>query len=199
MPAKESVRQKINGQESIRKMLRSGRRLDPGRVWEVVELIDGQPGKLTQLVECLWDEDPAVANRAADALERVTRDRPAQAQRWTEPLLGLLAETEEKKLRWNLALVIPRLKLTSPECCRAAAVLRTYLDDQSSIVKTSALHGLADLTRQDHALLPEVLDLLRVAGRSGTPAMRARSRNLLKEFEKSSWEEKQRTSLHKFR
>ena len=64
-----------------------------------------------------------------------------------------------------------------------AAILHSYLDDASSIVKTTALHGLADLTRQDPAQLPEVMDLLRVTGRSGTAAMRARSRILLKAFE----------------
>jgi hypothetical protein len=194
MPTKKGIRH-----ESVRQMLVPGGQLDPGRVGEVVELVDGQPRKVARLVECLWDEDPAVANRAADALERVTREKPARAQKWKEPLLGLLAEAGEKKLRWNVALLVPRLKLTVPECRRAAAVLRSYLDDKSSIVKTAALHGLADLTRQDPASLPEVLDLLRVAGRSGTPAMRARSRNLLKAFEKSGWEGKQRTSLHMFR
>ena len=148
-------------------------------------------------MECLWDEDLAVANRAADALERVTRERPAQAQRWKDSLLGLLVEAEEKKLRWNLALVVPRLKLTVPECRRAAAALRSYMDDKSSIVKTTALHGLADLTRQDCSLLPEVIELLRVAGRSGTPAMRARSRILLKKLENPKGK-KAGSSLHMF-
>lgn len=184
--------------ESIRQMLAPGRRLDVGRVCEVVELIEGRPGKLAQLVGCLWDNDPAVANRAADALERVTRDRPGQAQRWKEPLLGLLAEATEKKLRWNLALVIPRLKLTVPECRRAAAVFHLFLDDRSSIVKTAALHGLADLTRQDSESLQEVLDILRVAGRSGTPAMRARSRILLKAFECQKSKRQNRSSIHMF-
>jgi hypothetical protein len=184
--------------ESIHHMLEPGKRLDAGRVWEVVELVDGQPGKLAQLVESLWDEDHAIANRAADALERITRERPARAQKWKEPLLGLLAEATEKKLRWNLALLIPRLKLTVPECRRAAAVLRAYLDDKSSIVKTAALHGLADLTRQDPESLPEVIELLRVAGRSGTPAMRARSRILLEKLEQPSSEQRSRTSLHMF-
>jgi hypothetical protein len=32
--------------ESIPQMLAPGRRLDVGRVWEVVELIEGRPGKL---------------------------------------------------------------------------------------------------------------------------------------------------------
>ncbi len=179
-------------------MLEPGGRLDPGRVWQVVELVDGQPRKLGQLIECLWDENLAVANRAADALERVTRDRPAQAQRWKGELLGLMAEAEEKKLRWNLALVVPRLKLTPPECRRASAAMRSYLDDRSSIVRTAALHGLADLTRQDSSLLPDVLELLRVAGRSGTPAMRARSRILLAKLENPGKNKKTGTSLHMF-
>jgi hypothetical protein len=185
-------------EESIRRMLALGGRLDVGRVWEVVELIEGRPGSLEQLVECLWDDNPAIANRAADALERVTRDRPAQAQCWKEPLLGLIAETVEKKVRWNLALVIPRLKLTVPECRRVAEVLRSYLDDPSSIVKTAALHGMADLTRQDPGSLTGVLDLLRIAGRSGTPAMRARSRILLKELECSRQKLQKRSSIHMF-
>jgi len=184
--------------ESIRDLLEPGGRLDPGRAWQVVELVDGQPRKIAQLIECLWDENPAVANRAADSLERVTRDRPAQAQRWKGELLGLMAETEEKKVRWNLALVIPRLKLTQSECRRAAVVLRSYLDDLSSIVKTAALHGLADLTRQDSSLRPEVLDLLRVAGRSGTPAMRARSRILLEKLDNPRKSKRAETSLHMF-
>ena len=101
-------------------------------------------------------------------------------------------------MRWNLALVIPRLKLTLPECRRIAEVLQTYLDDPSSIVKTAALHGMADLTRQDPQLLPAVLDLLRVAGRSGTPAMRARSRILLKELESIRTKRQNRSSVHMF-
>ncbi|HEX3891371.1 MAG TPA: hypothetical protein VHW46_02265 [Terracidiphilus sp.] len=185
------------GHERVRQMLLPGRLLDAGRVREVVELADDRPAKLAELVECLWDDDRAVANRAADALERLTRWKPGQAQKWKGELLGLMTEAIEKKLRWNLALSIPRLKLTPTECRQMAVTLRSYLDDNSSIVKTSALHGLADLTRQDASLLPEVLDLLRVAGRSGTPAMRARSRILLKKLEKPE-KKYLGTSLHMF-
>jgi len=184
--------------ETIRQMLAPGARLDVGRVWEVVELIEGRPERLGQLVECLWDDDPGVASRAADVLERVTRDRPHQAQRWKEALLGLLAETSHKKVRWNLALVVPRLRLTVAECRRASESLQSYLDDPSSIVKTSALHGMTDLIRQDPESLPGVLDLLRVAERSGTPAMRARSRILLKALECDRKKRQIRSSIHMF-
>jgi len=164
-------------------MLATGRPLFVGRTCEVVALILAQPKRASQLIECLWDEDPGVANRAADALERASCQRPALAAPWTDSLLGLLAEAGQNKLRWNLALIVPRLKLTVPECRRAAAALRTYLDDRSSIVKTCAMQGLAELTRQDPSLLPEVLDMLRILARSGTPAQRARGRILLRGLE----------------
>lgn len=184
--------------ESIRQILAPGAPLGAGRVREVVKLMDGRPGKLGQVIECLWDDDPGVASRAADVLERVTHDRPGQAQRWKEPLLGLMAETTAKKVRWNLALVVPRLKLTVAECRRVAEILRSYLKDRSSLVKTAALHGTADLTRQDAKSLPEVLELLEMASRSGTPAMRARSRILLKALEAKRKKPQTRSSIHMF-
>jgi hypothetical protein len=169
--------------ESIRAMLTGGRPLSIGRVREVAALVLAQPRRASQLIECLWDEDPGVANRAADALERASFHKATLAAALTDSLLGLLAEAEHNKLRWNLALIVPRLELTVPECRSAAAILRTYLEDRSSIVKTLAMQGLADLTRQDPSLLPEVLDMLRILSRSGTPAQRARGRILLRRLE----------------
>jgi hypothetical protein len=174
----------LRKQETIREMLSVGRhRLDPGRSLEVAELVLVKPRKTGQLIECLWDQDPGVANRAADALERATYHRPELAQAWKESLIGLMAEAEQNKLRWNLALLVPRLELSIAEARRAATVLRTYLDDRGSIVKTAAMHGLAGLTRHDPELLPEAVDMLRILSRSGTPAMRARGRILLKQLE----------------
>ena len=182
--------------ETIRSMLAVGRnRISSGRTAEVVNIVRANPKKVTQLLECLWDEDPFLAMRAADALEKLTRRRdpvPDAIQKsilktlqgsWKAPLIGLLAEATENKLRWCLAPVIPRLALTAPECRRVAETLRSYLEDRSSIVKTCALQGLADLTRQDATLLPEVIDLLNIHSRSGTAAMRARGRMLLKQLE----------------
>ena len=172
-------------QETIRSMLVSGRhRLSVGRAAEVAGLVLERPKVARKLFECLWDEDPGVVNRAADALERLSHHLPTVLVPWKGPLLGLLAEATQNKLRWNLALIVPRLPLSVSECRRAASVLQSYLEDRSSIVKTLALQGLADLTCHEPALLPEVLDLLRTLGRSGTPAMRARSRHLLKRLER---------------
>jgi hypothetical protein len=172
--------------ESIRSMLTAGRnRLSSGRTAEVIDLVRAHPRKAAQLLECLWDEDPGVAMRAADALEKLSRNHPSLLSSWKAPLLGLLAQATENKLRWSLAATIPRLELTIPECRRVARTLQSWLEDASSIVKTCALQGLADLTSQDPSLQPVVLDLLRIHSRSGTPAMRARGRMLLRQLEDS--------------
>jgi hypothetical protein len=58
------------------------------------------------------------------------------------------------------------------------------LEDRSSIVKTFALQGLADLAQNDSAIRPGVVETLRKATRNGTPAMKARSRKLLLRLER---------------
>ena len=172
--------------ESIRSMLATGtHRLDIGRVREVAALIRSHPRKARAVVECLFDPDPGTANRAADALERASYHHPSLLAPWKDVLLGLLPDAEHNKLRWNLALMTARMELTPPECRRLVAILNSWLDDKSSIVKTAAMHGLAGVARQDASLLPEVLDILRILSRSGTPAMRARGRILLKKLEAS--------------
>jgi hypothetical protein len=174
---------------NLRLLLAEGKHaLSKGRVLEVVALIEARPRLAPGLMELLWDDDPGVMQRAADVLERISHKPSAALERVIgeskEALLGLLAEAGPKKLRWNLALTVGRLQLTVADCRRAAAALHGYLDDPSSIVKTAALQGLADLTAHDVSLLPGVLDLLRIQGRSGTAAMRARARILLKRLER---------------
>lgn len=176
-------------------MLAPGRRLDAGRAREVAAAILAHPRKTAQVIECLWDDDAGVANRAADALERASYHRPSLLERWKDALLARLAEAEQNKLRWNLALMMARLKLTPAETERAMVSLRNYLDDRGSIVRTAAMHGMAGLALENPALLPEVLDTLRILTRSGTPAMRARGRILLKKLEAADKPARSRKTL----
>jgi hypothetical protein len=61
--------------ESIHSMLRIGKsRIAVGRAVEVTALVLAQPKAFPRLIECLWDDDPATASRAAHALELVSRD-----------------------------------------------------------------------------------------------------------------------------
>ena len=167
-------------------MLSSGDRRSIGRVAEVVDLVRRYPKNISSLVECLWDEDACVCMRAADALEKISREQSTFLQSHATLLLGLLAETTQQEVRWHLAVMLPRLLLTNSECRRVAEILQSYLEDRSSIVRTFAMQGLADLTDQYASLRPTIIDLIRSLTRTGTPAMRARGRKLLQKLERQN-------------
>ena len=169
-------------QQKIAAMLEGSDRRSIGRANEVARLVLRHPRRFRELIKCLWNENPVLRSRAADAAEKVSAKSPCLLDRYKAELLGLLAETEQIELRWHLAAMIPRLRLTPAERQRAVAALHRYLDDRSSIVKTFALQGLTDLAQNDANLRTRVRHLLEEAVQSGTPAMRARSRHLLKKF-----------------
>ena len=169
--------------QAIAAMLKGGDRRSIGRSNEVKKLVLRQPGRLAELLKCLWNEDPVVRMRAADAAEKITVSRPELLKSCKQELLGLLDEAEQIELRWHLALMVPRLSLSGPERARAAKALQRYLEDRSSIVKTFALQGLADLAKQDACLREPVRRTLEESFRAGTAAMKARARKLLKEMQ----------------
>jgi hypothetical protein len=59
---------------------------------------------------------------------------------------------------------------------------QSLLDDKGSIVRTPAMQGLADLAARDLRLRKQILPILRELTLTGTPAMRARGRHLLKKL-----------------
>jgi len=77
-----------------------------------VKLVLSDPKRFPELFGCLWDEDPIVRMRAADAAEKITVTRPELLKPHKLELLGLLDEAEQIELRWHLALMAPRLALT---------------------------------------------------------------------------------------
>ena len=170
--------------KNILSLLKGGDRRTIGQTDRVAAAVAKDPKLFPQLIAGLWFENLLIRMRAADAAEKVTRKYPVLLQPFKKELLGLMAETTQQEMRWHLALMVPRLTLTADERQLAASWLNGYLEDRSSIVKTSALQGLADLANltDDHSTLrSQVIELLREATRSGTPAMKARSRKLLRE------------------
>jgi hypothetical protein len=168
--------------QELKNLLSGGDRRSIGKSDQVAKLILAEPKRFTELIQCLWDEDPLVRMRAADAAEKITVARPELLRPHKQEFLGLLAETEQIELRWHLALMVPRLELSARERERVASALQRYLEDRSSIVKTCAMQGLADLPRQDPNLQDTVKRILEESLRTGTAAMKARARKLLKKL-----------------
>ena len=164
----------------LKDLLDGADRRSIGRANEVAALVLREPRRFPELIGFLWSDDAVLRMRAADAAEKISAQKPGLVASFKAELLGLLLEAEQKELRWHLAAMIPRLPLTKKERQRVAEGLRRYLEDASSIVKTFALQGLTELAEADRSLLPEVRETPEAAERTGTPAMKARARKLLK-------------------
>ena len=173
----------MTASNDLLKTLGGGDRRSIGRSNEVAELVFKRPVLFAQLIHGMCAADPLVRMRAADAAEKVSRKQPDLLRSFKGQLVRLLEEAQEQELRWHLAQMVPRLPLTSKERSRAATLLRSYLQDTSSIVKTCAMQALADLATRDESLRRETRALLRDAARNGTAAMKARARKLLTRFE----------------
>jgi HEAT repeat protein len=170
--------------KDILSLLAGGDRRTIGRSNQVAALVSNDSKLLPELIAGLWSADPEVRMRAADAAEKVTRKNPELLQPYKRELLGLMTEAAEQELRWHLAVMVPRMALTARERQFAITALNIYLEDHSSIVRTFALQGLADLVKDDSTLRARVVEILRQATRNGTPAMKARGRKLLLRLER---------------
>ncbi|MGA2096902.1 MAG: hypothetical protein ABSH39_11420 [Candidatus Acidiferrum sp.] len=166
--------------QKIASTLEGADRRSIGRADEVARFVLKEPRRFRELIACLWHDDPIVRLRAADAAEKVSAKKPRLLDRYKAELMGLLAETEQIELRWHLAAMVTRLRLSLLERQRTAEALLRYLDDRSSIVKTFALQALSDLAKTHVTLRPKVKQLLEKSLHSGTPAMKARARKLLR-------------------
>jgi hypothetical protein len=159
--------------------LEGGDRRSLGRSPEVVHEVLLDPSLVRVLFQGLRSADPIIRMRAADALEKVTSVRPEWLKPRKRDLLLLARQTTQQELRWHLAQMLPRLSLSRPERRVLVSILREYLQDRSSIVKTCALQALADLAVIDPTFRVEAKRIIEAAMPDGTPAMRARGRRLL--------------------
>ena len=167
---------------SFASLLASGDRRSIGRSNEVAAAVLRQPVSFPELLRCMWSDDPVLRMRAADAVEKISVSRPKLLQPYRAELMGLAEEASQQELRWHLALMIPRLQLAAADRRRARETLRRYLDDRSSIVRTCAIQGLTELSRGNRAMEAEMVELLEHFCATGTAAMKARSRKLLREL-----------------
>jgi hypothetical protein len=169
--------------KTIAQQLGGGDRRSIGKADAIAAQVLKDHRRFKELIRCLWSDDPITSMRAADAVEKVSRRYPDILHPFKVELLVLLSEATQQELRWHLAQMIPRLELSERERHRAAETFRNYLNDRSSIVKTFAIQALADLARDDASMRPEVRALVETHMRSGTAAMRARCRKLMKQLD----------------
>ena len=167
--------------------LRGGDRRSIGQVGEVVGAVQKKPDLFRDLVTGLFEADPVVRMRAADAMEKISRENPELLQPFKARLIGLAQQTKQQELRWHIAQMIPRIKLTSAETAKVTEIFFDYLKDKSKIVVTFAMQALSDLAIRKTRVPARVIGAIEELTRSGSPAIKARGKKLLRQFAKDKY------------
>jgi hypothetical protein len=174
----------------ILNLLTGGDHRSIGRTQEVVAEVLRDPSLFGEVFYGILCDDPLISMRAADAIEKITVQRPDYLQPYKEVLITQVATRSQQEVRWHVAQLIPRLQLDQQERLRLFNIVRSYLTDPSAIVKTFSLQALTDLALQDTQFLPETVRLLKVYTEIGSPAVRSRGRKLLQRLTRANFSQK---------
>ncbi len=145
------------------------------------------PRSFGDLFTGILDNDPVVRARAADAAEKVTRLHPEYLQPFRTRLIVEVAKIPQQEIRWHLAQMFPRLDLAPSEKTSVIELLFSWIDgpERSRIVKAFGLQSLAGLASHGPSMRPRVMKKLREYLKNGSPAMKSRSKRLIKQLGKS--------------
>lgn len=169
--------------------LRGGDRRSIGNVTGVVAAVRKRPDLFEDLVTGLFDEDPVVRMRAADAMEKISLEKPQFLQPFKPELIRLAQQTQQQELRWHAAQMIPRLKLTPKETEAVTDIFFDYLTDKSKIVVTFAMQALSDLALKKGVASASMIRAIEGLTRTGSPAIQSRGKKLLPKLKKLSQKE----------
>lgn len=160
-------------------MLSGGDLRSMGRSEEAAAEVLANPPLFGDLIRGMQSSDPVLRMRAAGAAEQVTAHNPMLLERHKKKILSTIATDTQKEVRRYVAQMIPRLSMTAVERKNAVGILNKYLEDPSSVVRTSAMQALADIALGDKRLFASIRKTIERVTESGTPAMKARGKKLL--------------------
>jgi hypothetical protein len=172
--------------ESLRRQLRGARwGLPLARM--IAEEVGGSKAAVGALVRELFGEDVEVRKRAADVARRVTERDGRLLEPYADELAGLLETlpVEESRTRWHLGMVVPRVAHTRMQRLRAARTMLLLAEDESNVVRCSAVEGLGLLALQEASLRDEAEEMIERFLREGTLAMKCRARAAMRLWARS--------------
>jgi hypothetical protein len=158
--------------------LAGGDRRSIGLSNEVVAHILKHRASLEALMDAIDCDDPVVRMRATDAAEKIAAKRPEWMARRADRLIRIAEASCQQEVRWHMAQIFARLDLTPDQTRAATEIMFRYLNDDSRIVRVSAITALASFASNDVRLRAKVMPLIEEMAKTGSPAERARARKL---------------------
>lgn len=146
---------------------------------QIIQHMIDSPDFVSVIIGCMTNRHRGLAMRAADGLEKFSLQHTTGLQPFADDLIEILQNQSQKEVRWHLAQILPRLKLSDEQM---RIVLKIWIEDfyksPSNIVQAmslQAVHDIADVYVPAGKKLNQLID---DALEKGAPAIKARARRL---------------------
>ena len=118
-----------------------------GRSNEVVEIVLKSPAQIDNLIACLASDNPVVRGHAADAMEKIGREKPEIFLPYAHRLLTAAEEDPVDMVQWHLAMLFGHLTLFEELIDPMLAALIELLHKDNAYAKTWAMTSLCIIAR----------------------------------------------------
>lgn len=132
----------------ILQQLTGGDLRSDGLASEVASVVRDHPELVDDLLKGLDASDDVVRARTADALEKLTRDKPEYLLTEISHLIQLAQRDRIPMVRWHAAMSLTNLLALNQQVNQIATTLLGLLQDKSPFVKSWAIAGLCVLGRR---------------------------------------------------
>jgi hypothetical protein len=164
---------------NLEALLQGGDLRSLGQSDKAIRFVNSQQ-QFDELFRFLFHADRVVVMRAADAIEKITIANSGYLAPHKKEMISLMGSAADKELKWHLALMAPRLKLTERELGIAWETLTRWATqrDESRIVRVHSLQGLHDLLAQNKELEQDLFLTFQQVETEKIPSINARIRKL---------------------
>jgi HEAT repeat protein len=151
-----------------------------GLAREVAGLVLGNPSMFDDLLHALREGSDAVRGHAADAVERVSRERADLLKPKLKNLALQARRDPVPMVRWHLAMVFGNLGGSGQSIHISTGTLLALLGDRSPFVKSWAISGLCQIGRRMPAERGRILTAISPLTKDPSIAVRNRASRALR-------------------
>lgn len=119
-----------------------------GRTNEVIEIVLNNKSRMDELFDCLFHTDAWVRMRAADALEKISRENPKWLEPYIDTMQTSLSKSTQASIQWHLAQIYRNVPLTKQQKLKAIHWLKSLLSttEVDWIVAANTMDTLVQFT-----------------------------------------------------
>jgi len=147
---------------------------------EIAEEISGNSELFEEVFEGLFNDDPVVRMRSADALEKASRRNRSLLEPLKERLINEASKIKQKEVQWHVAQMLSYIYLTENELEQVIKILDEYLESDSRIVVVNSLQTLTELAAVNEKIRPIAITQIGSLMKTGAPSIVSRGKKLLK-------------------